>query len=82
MNLIISWLVFALTIYQWVIAACIIISFFPEFQNNEFARFLSQLVDPYVAIFRKFIPPIGGWDFSALVAIITINLAIRGLRGW
>ena len=55
---------------------------FPEFQNNEFARILSQIADPFLAVFRKVIPPIGGWDISTLVALITLRFAIQGLHLW
>lgn len=82
MNLLISWSIFVLTMYQWVIFACIIISFFPEFKNNEFARMLSRIADPFLAAFRKLIPPIGGFDFSTLVALIVLRIAIQGLQLW
>jgi YggT family protein len=82
MDLLISWSLFALTAYQWAIIACIIISFFPEFQHNDFAKILSRIADPFLAIFRKFIPPIGGWDLSTLIALIVLRIAIQGLLLW
>lgn len=82
MDLLVSGAIFVLNIYQWVIFACIIISFFPEFKNNEFAQMLSRIADPFLAAFRKFIPPIAGFDFSTLVALIVLRIAIQGLLLW
>ncbi|WP_328089456.1 YggT family protein [Fictibacillus sp. B-59209] len=39
---------------------------------------MSKLVDPYFAIFRRFIPPLGVIDFSPIIALI----AYRCLRGF
>lgn len=82
MDLLISWSIFVLRVYQWVIIACIIIRWFPEFQNNEFARILSRIADPFLVVFRKFIPPIAGWDLSTMVALFALQFAIEGLRLW
>jgi len=71
-----------LQLYSWMIFACIILRYFPEFQRNKFARTLSNIVDPFLAIFRKYIPSIGGIDLSPLVAILLLNLASQGLSNW
>jgi uncharacterized protein YggT (Ycf19 family) len=36
--------------------------------------FLSQTAEPYLAIFRRFIPPIGPLDISPIVAILVLQL--------
>ncbi|MCL2560530.1 MAG: YggT family protein [Turicibacter sp.] len=82
MEILINWAIFALRIYQWSILACIILRRFPEFQNNEFARIVSRIVDPFLEVFRKIIPPLGGFDLSVLVAIFALQLAISGLSLW
>lgn len=35
--------------------------------------FLNDAVEPYLAIFRRFIPPIGPFDFSPLIGIIVLQ---------
>ncbi|NEP62907.1 MAG: YggT family protein [Symploca sp. SIO2G7] len=40
---------------------------------NQVASFLSPITDPYLNIFRSFIPPLGGLDFSPLIAILVLN---------
>ncbi len=36
--------------------------------------FLSPITDPYLNIFRSFIPPLGGLDLSPLLAILLLQL--------
>ena len=35
---------------------------------------LDRIVGPYLNLFRRIIPPMGGIDFSPVVAIIALNL--------
>jgi YggT family protein len=48
------------------------------FQTAEWAgnviSFLAPITDPYLNIFRSIIPPLGGIDFSAILAIIVLQL--------
>ena len=43
-------------------------------------RVLGSLVEPYLNVFRRVIPPMGGLDISPIVAIILLNLVISQLR--
>jgi YggT family protein len=36
--------------------------------------FLRDVCEPFLRIFRRIIPAFGGWDFSPLLAIITLQL--------
>lgn len=51
------------------------------FQTAEWAgniiSFLAPVTDPYLNIFRSFIPPLGGIDFSAILAIFVLQLIPR-----
>jgi len=42
-------------------------------------RVLGSVVEPYLGVFRRVIPPMGGLDFSPVVAIILLNLVVRQL---
>ncbi|WP_017296137.1 YggT family protein [Geminocystis herdmanii] len=48
------------------------------FQTAEWAgniiSFLAPVTDPYLNIFRSLIPPLGGIDFSAILAIFVLQL--------
>ncbi|MEO0541948.1 MAG: YggT family protein, partial [Cyanobacteria bacterium P01_A01_bin.105] len=38
-----------------------------------------QLTDPYLNLFRSLIPPMGGIDFSAILAILLLQFVTRGV---
>lgn len=37
-------------------------------------RFLDEVVEPYLAFFRRFIPPLGPFDLSPIVAILLLTI--------
>jgi uncharacterized protein YggT (Ycf19 family) len=37
-------------------------------------RFLNDAVEPYLAFFRRFIPPLGPFDLSPIVAILLLQI--------
>ncbi len=41
---------------------------------NQIESFLSPITDPYLNIFRSFIPPLGGLDLSPILAIIVLQV--------
>ena len=55
------------------------------FQTTEWASkvisVLAPVTDPYLNIFRSIIPPLGGIDFSAILAIIVLQLIPQLLIG-
>lgn len=64
-----------LNIYFVLLIIRILLSWFP--QVNWFDppfSILSQLTDPYLNIFRSFIPPLGGIDLSPIVAILLLQI--------
>ncbi|HEY9655857.1 MAG TPA: YggT family protein [Thermosynechococcaceae cyanobacterium] len=53
----------------------ILLSWFPNINwfDPPFS-ILSQLTDPYLNIFRSIIPPLGGLDFSAILALLLLQV--------
>lgn len=50
-------------------------SFFPRLDRSSgFAGAIASIVEPYLALFRKFIPPAGGLDFSPIIAIFALQI--------
>ena len=43
---------------------------------RDLYRFLDTWVDPFVSIFRRFIPSAGGMDFSAVVAMVVLQVIV------
>jgi len=79
MNMLISLAIWLLNAYSLMILACVILSWLPELQNNKIAKILSRIVDPFLAIFRGIIPPIGGWDLTPMIVMGLLHLAATGL---
>jgi YggT family protein len=68
--------------YLLLLFVRILLSWFPtiDWYSQPFA-ILSQLTDPYLNIFRRIIPPLGGIDFSAILAIFALQFAIQLIPG-
>lgn len=65
--------------YSIGIMIYILMSWFPGARDSSIGEFLARIIEPYLEPFRRIIPPIGMIDISALVAIITLQLATNGL---
>lgn len=68
-----------LTFYTVLIFIRVLLTWFPnvDWYSQPFAA-LSQITDPYLNLFRSIIPPVGGIDFSAILAIILLQV-VAGL---
>jgi YggT family protein len=69
-------------VYLILIFAAILISWIEALGRmpyNPYLRtvvdFVRQVVNPYLGLFRRFIPPIGMFDLSPIVAIIVLLIA-------
>jgi YggT family protein len=61
--------------YTVMLAVRIIASWFPGLARSRFVAFLSYYTDPYLNIFRRIIPPIGGaLDLSPLLGYFMLQL--------
>ncbi|AFZ03904.1 YggT family protein [Calothrix sp. PCC 6303] len=63
------------SLYTTILIIRVILTWFPtiNWYNQPFAG-LSQITDPYLNLFRSIIPPLGGIDFSAMLAIILLQV--------
>ncbi|MBP1999237.1 YggT family protein [Paenibacillus shirakamiensis] len=67
-------------IYFYMIIAYILMSWLPGARDSSVGAWLAKLVEPYLAPFRRFIPPIMGMiDISPIVALFVLQLAVSGL---
>ena len=72
-------------VYTILIIAYILSSLFFAFGGRvPYARwssallgFLRDVCEPYLAIFRRFIPPLGALDLSPIIAIILLQIVGR-----
>jgi YggT family protein len=62
--------VYTLLILAYILTSWIRLPYSPTL--NRVQRFLYDVCDPYLRIFRRFIPPLGPLDLSPMVAIIVL----------
>jgi len=68
-------------IYQYMIIGYILLSWVPSARDSAIGRLLAKLVEPYLGVFRRFIPPIGGViDLSPIVALFALRFIVSGLE--
>ena len=68
----------AVWVYTMMILAWIILGMLDLPYNRQLAQvrdFLDSVCRPYVALFRRYIPPVGPLDLSPLAAILVLQLA-------
>ena len=69
----------AFQIYSFAIIIYILMSWLPGLQESKFGEILAKIVEPYLSIFRKIIPPIGMIDISPIIALLALNFIQIGL---
>ena len=69
-----------LQIYVALMIIRVLLSWFPNINwyDPPFS-ILSQLTDPYLNLFRSIIPPLGGIDFSPLIAFFVLQFGAEFL---
>ena len=71
--------------YTTVIFIYCIMSWLPNTETGvvgQVYRALGTLCEPYLGLFRRFIPPIGGMvDISPIVALLVLQFVVRLIVG-
>lgn len=70
-------------VYLILIFARILLSWIPRLPYNRFLRavveFIHQVTDPYLNLFRRVLPPVGGrgfaLDLSPIIAVVVLLIA-------
>ncbi|HET9322536.1 MAG TPA: YggT family protein [Gaiellaceae bacterium] len=63
-------LVYFLLIFAYILMSWVRLPY--SIWLNRIQRFLYDVVEPYLRIFRRFIPPLGPLDISPIVAIFVL----------
>lgn len=69
----------AMDLYSWAMIIYILMSWFPGARESAIGEFLGKITEPYLEVFRRFIPPVGMMDFSPIVALLALEFAGVGL---
>lgn len=70
---------YAFQLYTYAIIGYVLMSWIPALQTSAVGGFLRKIVEPYLNIFKRFIPPLGMIDLSPIVALIALQLIQTGL---
>lgn len=67
-------------VYSMILFVYVLMSWIPQKSGivGDIDTILGKLCDPYLDLFRRFIPPIGGMvDVSPIVALLVLQFAVR-----
>ncbi|MCG9969546.1 YggT family protein [Pelotomaculum terephthalicicum JT] len=64
----------AFRVYTILIFIRIVLSWIRHNPYQPVFRFIYEITDPYLRLFRKIIPPFGPMDFSPIVALFALQL--------
>lgn len=70
--------------YTMIIFVYVVMSWIPNTTGviGDVYRTLGKLCDPYLNLFRRFIPPIGGMvDITPIFALLALQLVVRIIVG-
>lgn len=74
MNTLLNVIQIILTVYGYLLIATAVMSWVPDLAETQLGSFLHRLTEPYLGLFRRFIPPLrlGGvlLDVSFIVAVV------------
>jgi YggT family protein len=70
-------LVYVLLIFAYVLSSWVRLPYSPTL--NRLQRFLYDVCDPYLRLFRRILPPLGPLDVSPIVAVITLIVIRQAL---
>lgn len=66
--------------YEWLVIIWCFMSWFPLREGSliyDIAVVIDRIVSPYMNVFRRFIPPLGGMDFSPIVGLFVLSFGER-----
>jgi YggT family protein len=67
--------VYVLLIFVFILTSWVRLPYSPWLQRTQ--RFLFDVCDPYLRLFRRFLPPLGPLDLSPVVGVIALFILQR-----
>ncbi|MBA1434350.1 YggT family protein [Lactobacillus bombi] len=68
-------------LYKWLIVIYCLMSWLPGAATSKLGVWLGKIVNPFLSIFDRFIPPIFGISFSPIFALIVLEFIERFISG-
>ncbi len=70
-----------LSLYMWIIIARAVLSWVNPDPYNPIVRFINQATEPVLYQVRRYLPSLGGIDFSPLIVLFLIMFLKTALVG-
>lgn len=64
---------FVFQVYTLMLFARILASWVPQINEYRIMQFIAYYTDPYLNLFRRFIPPLGMFDLSPIIAFLSLS---------
>ena len=78
-NLILTFLGLLATVYTFLILGRVLVSWTNPTGGGGITAFLYQVTEPVLGPVRRLLPPMGGFDWSPMIAIILLSILTRAL---
>ncbi|SMB94241.1 YggT family protein [Desulfonispora thiosulfatigenes DSM 11270] len=72
-------IVTAFDVMSWLIIARVLLSWIPHNPQNMIINFIYELTELILGPIRRFMPSLGGLDFSPVIAIIFLDWLLKPL---
>lgn len=69
----------AIDIYRIILVVYFLTSWIPGARQSRLGEIMSKICEPYLQIFRQFIPPIGMFSVASIVAYFALSLIKEGV---
>lgn len=69
-------------VYTLMLFARILCSWVPAWQQHRVVQFIGFYTDPYLNLFRRFIPPLGMIDISPIIALFALGIVRQAIHGF
>ncbi|SDW04884.1 YggT family protein [Marininema mesophilum] len=66
-------------IYSVVLVIYILMSWIPQLRESAIGTVIGWIAEPYLSVFRRFIPPIGMIDISPIIALFALRFVQQGV---
>lgn len=67
-------------VYTLVLVVYALLSWFPGARDSRFGELIDRLARPYLDVFDRIIPSVGGISFNVIIGILILQLASNGLN--
>jgi len=64
----------AFQVYTWLLIIRILLSWIRHNPYQPIIRFIYEVTEPYLGLFRRIVPPFGPMDLSPIVAFFVLQL--------